>query len=134
MDAARCGRRRPPRSSRARARCETTERAFLCYRTSWCGSSGCDWQQIAENKTVALDDVAGAHGNGFAEDGAIEDEGVKLAVFAAGVDSRRQLAKEGGVELPPGEAVVEFAGIDADGDGTEAGREKVGGKFARIAF
>ena len=51
--------------------------------------------------------------SGRAEHGAVVDEGVELAVFAAGVDRVRQCAQQRGIELAAGEGGVERARIDA---------------------
>src|SRR5260370_31492740 len=87
--------------------------------------AGFAWEQIAIDEGIALDDFAGANRNGIAEDRTIENEGVELAVFAAGVDVGRQIAEEGSVELATGEAGVENFEINAGGEGAGAGRVKL---------
>ena len=53
------------------------------------------------------------------KDGAIEDEGVEFAVFAARVGVGGEIAEEGFVEFAASEAGVENLGVDASCDGAE---------------
>ena len=52
------------------------------------------WDEIAEDETVPLDDVASDAVDRFGEDRAGVDEGMELAVLAAGIDVRRQFGEQ----------------------------------------
>ena len=52
------------------------------------------WGQVAEDKSIALDDLAALAGDRLREDRAPGDEGVELALLAAGVDARRELSEQ----------------------------------------
>ena len=65
---------------------------------------------------------------------AIEDEGVKLAVFAARVGVGRKIAEEGVVQLAAGEAGIKDFGVNARGDGAKAPLVKKPDQFASVAF
>ena len=82
-------------------------------------------QEIAEDERIALDDFAEGEGDGAREDGAVEDEGVEFAIFAAGIDGGREIGKEGCVEFATGEAGIEDFGVDADSDGAESRGVKI---------
>ena len=55
--------------------------------------------QIRKDKTIACDSFSYADIYGFAEHRASVDKAVKLAVFAAGVDSCRQVFEKGGIKI-----------------------------------
>src|SRR5882757_2866806 len=76
-------------------------------------------EQVAVNEGVALDHFSKHYRNRFAENGAVEDEGVEFAVFAAGIDAGGQVVKKRGVELATGEAAVEHFGVYTGCDGAE---------------
>jgi len=59
--------------------------------------------------SVADDDLADAHRHRMPEDRAVVDEGVEFAVFAAGIDSGREVAEEGFVVASAGEARAHFS-------------------------
>jgi hypothetical protein len=65
---------------------------------------------------------------------AIEDECVKLAVFAARVGLGRKIAEEGFVQLAAGETGVENFGVNASGYGAEALLVEKTDQFASIAL
>lgn len=90
------------------------------------------WQQITKDERVALDDFASANGNGRAENRAIENEGVEFAVFAARIDAGGELAEEFGSQFPARKGSVEFAGIDAGGEGAETVVQEAGSEFAGV--
>ena len=69
--------------------------------------------QVGEDEAVALDDFADGDRDRGGEHRAGVHEGVELAALAAGVDRRRQLGEQRGVELAPREPGVERLGIDA---------------------
>jgi len=68
------------------------------------------------------------------KNGAVEDEGVELAVFAAGVNQRRQVTEKRCIEFPSGEAAVKDLAVHAHGDGAKARGVQVADELARIAF
>ena len=68
------------------------------------------------------------------KDGAIEDEGVELTIFAAGIGVRRQIAEEGFVEFAAGEAGIEDFAVHADGDGAESIGVEGADEFAGVAL
>ena len=70
--------------------------------------------QVAEDEAVALDHLAGGASDRLGEDRAGVDEGVELAVFATGIDVRRQVGEQLCVVAAPGEGAVERARVDAD--------------------
>src|SRR5439155_24421511 len=72
------------------------------------------WGQVAEDESIALDDLSRLAGDRLGEDRARGDEGVELAVLAAGVDARRELSEQPLVVAAPAEGGVERARIDAD--------------------
>src|SRR5882757_229201 len=76
-------------------------------------------EQVAVNEGVALDHFSKHYRNWFAEDGAVEDEGVEFAVFAAGIDASGQVLKKRGIELATGEAAVEHFGVYTGRDSAE---------------
>lgn len=53
------------------------------------------------------------------KNGAIEDEGVELTVFAARVGVGRKIAKKGFVQFAADEAGIKYFAVDAGGDGAE---------------
>ena len=91
-------------------------------------------QQIAKDETVAMDDFAGANGNGPAEDGTVKDKSMKFPVFAAGIGVGRKIAKERVDEFTTGETGSENFGIDAGGHGTEMFCVEGANEFARVAL
>ena len=56
---------------------------------------------------------------------AVEDEGVELPVFAAGIDSRRQIGNEARIELATAKAGVEETRVNADDARPVAEREQL---------
>src|SRR5260370_25464570 len=91
-------------------------------------------QEIAEGEGIAPDNFAEGEVYGAREDGAVEGKGVEFAVFAAGIDARREIGKEGFVQLAPGEAWIEDPGIDTDGDGAKLRGMEFADEFTRVAF
>src|SRR4029077_13509376 len=91
-------------------------------------------QQIAVDERIALNYFSGANGNGVAEDGTVENEGVELAILAAGVDSRGQIAEERNGEVAAGETSVDHFGINARGDSAELGSVETADEFASLAL
>jgi hypothetical protein len=77
------------------------------------------WQQITKNKIVAVDDFAGPEWDGVLEDWAVEDEGMELAVFAAGIGLRRKIREERGVQFTACERAGEDSGVDTGSYGAE---------------
>jgi hypothetical protein len=63
-----------------------------------------------------------------AEAGGVVDEGMELAVFAAGIDLRGQVGEELGVEVAAGEFGGEDARVDAGDFGAEAGGDHGAGE------
>jgi hypothetical protein len=76
-------------------------------------------QKIAKHKAIAVDNFSRSNRDGRLKDGAVEDEGVEFAVFAAGVGVGRKIAEEGIVQFAAGEAGIENFGVDASGNGAE---------------
>src|SRR6267154_3630948 len=76
-------------------------------------------EQVAVNEGVALDHFSKHYRNRFAENRAVEDEGVEFAVFAAWIDAGGQVVKKRGIELATGEAAVEHFGVYTGRDGAE---------------
>src|ERR1700739_790386 len=91
-------------------------------------------EEVAEDEAVAVDDFPGLNRNRPAKDGAVEDESVELAVFAAGVRGRRKIAAEEIIKFAAGGAGVEDFGINANGNGAKALRAERLDEFARVAF
>jgi len=85
-------------------------------------------------KAVAVDHLSRSNGNGRLKNRAVEDEGVKFAVFAAGVGVRGRSPEEGFVQFAAGEAGIESFRIDASGNGAETVLVEVADQFARVAF
>lgn len=61
------------------------------------------------------------------------DEGVELAVLAAGVDGGRQVTEQLLVERPAGEGGVEAGGVDADQHCLEPAGEELARQQAGVA-
>ncbi len=72
---------------------------------------------VGEDESVAFDDLAAFDRDWVTEHWTVVDAGVELAVFAAGVDTRREFAEEIFVEVSSGEFAREFFGVDADDAG-----------------
>src|SRR5260370_31613055 len=89
---------------------------------------------MTKEKAIAVDDFSGSNRDGRVKDGAIEDEGVELTVFAAGVGVGRKVAEEGLVEFAAGKTGVENFGVDTCGDGTEMLLVEVADQFAGVAL
>src|ERR1017187_1510707 len=85
-------------------------------------------QQIRVDEAIHGAHFSGPDGEGPAEHGAIVDDGVELAVFAAGVGGFRQGGEQGAVEFAAGEGVIERAGIDATEPRAQAGSDHVAGE------
>ena len=68
------------------------------------------------------------------KNGAIENEGVEFAVFAARVGAGRKIAEERGVKFTAGEAGVENLRIDASDDGAEMLFVEIADQLACIVF
>src|ERR1700686_4355137 len=118
MDAERCAKRRQAESGRAQAMCDRADFLFGTFRCSFCCFLHLR-QKIAKHKAIAVYNVSRSNGNGRFKNGAIEDEGVELAVFAARVGVGRKIAEEGIVQFAAGEGGIENFGVDAGGDGAE---------------
>ena len=65
---------------------------------------------------------------------AVEDEGVELTVFAAGIRVRRQIEEERFVQIAAGERGIEDLGIDTDGDGAKSIGVEFADEIARVAL
>ena len=68
------------------------------------------------------------------KDGAIEDERMEFAVFAARVGVGGKIAEEGFLEFAASEAGVENLGIDANCDGAETLVVEIPDQFARVVL
>ena len=88
--------------------------------------------QITKDERVALHNLAGADSDGSTKDGSSKDEGVELAVFAARIDTRRQVCEKRGVQLASGKRPVELLRIDADGDAAKAVGNEARGQLTRV--
>jgi hypothetical protein len=77
------------------------------------------FEQIAEDKTVAVDDLAAFDRNCMAENGPIENERVEFAILTAWIHIRRQVGKKFGSQLAASETAIQFSRIDADSDGAK---------------
>src|SRR5262245_22585725 len=64
------------------------------------GAIGSNAQKVRENKSFSLNHFAGLHTNGLMKKRAVINEGMKLAVFTAGIYSLRQICKKIIVKLP----------------------------------
>src|SRR5579863_5293129 len=64
--------------------------------------------QVAEPKGVATNDFATGKSYGFFEHWSIEHEGMKLAVFAARINSGREVRKKFFVDHPANERGIKF--------------------------
>ena len=67
------------------------------------------------------------------KNGAVEDEGVELTVFAAGIGVRGKIVEEGLIQLAAGETRSEDSGIDTDSDGAESIGVELADEFAGVA-
>src|SRR5690606_2819265 len=64
-------------------------------------------EEVAEPEApVPQDDLAGTGLHRLREDGAVEDEGVELAVLSARVGLRRELVQKGRIVEPPDEGAI----------------------------
>src|SRR3974390_1625380 len=88
--------------------------------------------QIAKDERVALHNLASADSDGSTENGSIKDEAVELAVFAARIDTRRQVFEKTGVQLASGKRRVELFRIDADGDAAKPVGNEGRGQLTRV--
>src|SRR5438128_2093639 len=70
--------------------------------------------QVAEDESLALDDLSRLACDRRGEDRARGDEGVELPVLAAGVDAGRELSEQPLVVAASAEGGVEHARIDTD--------------------
>ena len=86
-------------------------------------------QHVGEHESVSFDDLAAMDGEGAGEDGGFVDESVKLAVFAAWVDTGGQSFEEWEIEIAAGEGLGQFGGIDAGDFGFHAGVDHVAGEL-----
>src|SRR5262245_55464919 len=90
-------------------------------RGGWPFTSIASTKQIAEAEAfVAQGALAESPRHGAGERRTVEDEGVELTVFAAGIDARRQVGQERGVIQPARERRIERLGIDATQHGAKA--------------
>ncbi len=64
----------------------------------------------------------------------VENEGVKLAVLAAGIGMERQVPKKDLVQFASGKTAVEDFAINTDGDGAKIGGVKCANELARVTF
>src|SRR5258708_26012253 len=64
----------------------------------------------------------------------VENEGVKLAVLAAGIGMERQVPKKDLVQFASGKTAVEDFAINTDGDGAKIGGVKCANELACVAF
>src|SRR5579863_8569278 len=71
------------------------------------------WNQVSEHEAFTLDDFAPGDRNIACEHRPGVRERVKLAVFTARIDVRRQFAKKLRVETATGEFAIQLARIDA---------------------
>src|ERR1700677_4331499 len=89
--------------------------------------------QIAKDKALALNDLAGVAGNRLGEDRAGMDEGVELAVLPAGVNARGQIGEQLLVIGTPREGGVERLRVQADDVRLEAGGDELASQDAGVA-
>ena len=71
-----------------------------------------DTSYVAEQESVTLNDFPDPDGESFPEDRSGIDEGVELAVLAAGINAGREIVEQLLVEPAPGERAVELCRID----------------------
>src|SRR6266576_1276833 len=88
--------------------------------------------QVAEDKSLALDDLAALAGDRLGEDRTPRDEGVELAVLASGVDAGRELDEQPLVVAAPAEGGVDHARVDADERRLEARVEELARECGRV--
>jgi hypothetical protein len=82
-------------------------------------------KDVAKNEAVAGNDFAGPAVDWTPVHRSAPDEGVKLAVLSARVNSVWQVGEEGAIECPAGEGWIHKLGIDTDDDGLEPFRDHV---------
>src|SRR5215813_3298533 len=101
---------------------DTKEGGIDCQNCQNCWKSQADlWsKKVGVPEAVALDTLALADWNFTAEHGAGVDEGVELAVFAAGIDACREILQKLLIEIASGKFRRKFFRIDADQLGAEA--------------
>src|ERR1041384_6303882 len=90
--------------------------------------------KVAINKAVAVDYFAHGERDRVAEDGAGENEGVELAIFAAGINIGRKIAEERLIEFTTGEAGGEDLGVNANGDGAKTVRVELPDQVTGVAL
>jgi hypothetical protein len=76
--------------------------------------------KITETERVAYDPFADKETHPIREHRAVENKGVKLTVFAAGIGTGRQIVEELRVEETPREASIKNFQIDANYDGAKS--------------
>src|SRR5579864_8057160 len=81
--------------------------------------------QICEEKTIAFHDFSQLNWNRGAKHWASIDEGMKLAVFAAGIDRWRKISQEVVIEFAACELVRQNLGVDASDLGAESSGDHV---------
>jgi len=89
--------------------------------------------QIAKDKAVTLDDLARLACDRLGEDRSGMDEGVELAVLAAGVDAGGQVGEQLLVIRTPREGGVERSRVQTDDPRLEAGGDELSCQGARVA-
>src|SRR6478752_9071440 len=95
----------------ARARRATTEQALCSVRRA--RPARTPLQQIGKYEAVALDHLTAFNRQRSRKHRAVVGEGMKFAVFAAGIDAGWELCQQGLIELPADEACRQLLGIDA---------------------
>ena len=92
-----------------------------------------DRRHVGEDEAVARDDLARHGADRAGEHRAAGDAGVELPVLAAGIDPRRQIREERGVESPRGEGRGKPPRIHADDRRLEAGGDHARGERGGVA-
>ena len=70
--------------------------------------------EVREDKAIALDPFSCRNRDRLPKHRTRGDYRMKLAILAAGIDVRWEIAQQIGIEATPGEAAVEVAWVDTD--------------------
>src|SRR5260370_310053 len=89
---------------------------------------------MAEQKGMPVENLHRGNRNRRTKNRPVENESVKLAVFAAGIGLGRQVSEEGLVQFAPGKAAVENFAINTDRNGAEFIRVESANELACVAF
>src|SRR5579859_5332894 len=87
---------------------------------------------IAEAKPIAIHALADFHRNRFFKHRSVITKRMKLAAFAAGIDSRREVGEEGLVKHPARELAVELFRIDARENRSQSAGQHRSGQNRRV--